>query len=104
MTEAIQERLFDLTRTDELFALSIQNTLALVLIPVPLRVFGAFLLARLLQRGGRFLNWWRSIIYLPTAIPGVAFAFAWLWILNPLYGPLNLLLQAIGLSPPVLTE
>ena len=37
--------------TDELFLLSIQNSLALVILPVPLRVFGAFLLAVLLRRG-----------------------------------------------------
>ena len=30
--------------------------------------------------------------YLPTVIPDVSFALAWLWILNPLYGPLNLAL------------
>ena len=42
--------------TDELFLLSIQNSLALVILPVPLRVLGAFLLAILLRRNGRFLR------------------------------------------------
>lgn len=91
---------FRLVFTDELFQLSIQNMLALVLIPVPLRVFGAFFLARLLQRNGRFINWIRGAVYLPSVIPGAAYALAWLWILNPLYGPLNLFLQAIGLATP----
>lgn len=89
---------FQLVYTDELFLLSIQNTLAFVLLPVPLRVAGAFLLARLLLRGGRFLNAFRAAVYLPSVIPGAAFALGWLWILNPLFGPLNLLLQAIGLD------
>lgn len=91
---------FILAYTDELFNLSVQNSLALIILPVPMRVLGAFLLARLLQRGGRFLGWFRVSIYLPSVIPGAAFALGWLWILNPLFGPLNLLLQAIGLTPP----
>ncbi len=91
---------FILASTDELFALSIQNAVALVLLPVPLRVFGAFLLARLLQRNGRFLNWFRAAVYLPSIIPSAAYALAWLWILNPLFGPVNLLLRALNLNPP----
>jgi multiple sugar transport system permease protein len=91
---------FTLAYTDALFALSVRNSLALILIPVPLRVFGAFFAARLLQRNGRFISWFRSAVYLPTIIPGAAFALAWLWLLNPLYGPVNLLLQAIGLPTP----
>ncbi|MDT8305468.1 MAG: sugar ABC transporter permease [Anaerolineae bacterium] len=91
---------FALAVTDELFALSIQNTLALIILPVPLRVAGAFLLARLMLRGGRFLRWSRVAIYLPTATPVVAYAVAWLWILNPLYGPVNWLLRVVGLAAP----
>ena len=91
---------FVLAYTDDLFALSIQNSLALVILPVPLRVFGALLLARLLQRGGRLLPWFRAAVFLPSVIPGAAYALAWLWIFNPLHGPLNLLSHAIGLNPP----
>ncbi|MGH2629268.1 MAG: carbohydrate ABC transporter permease, partial [Actinomycetota bacterium] len=32
--------------------------------------------------------------------PDVAYALLWLWILNPLYGPLNLMLGALGLPTP----
>jgi multiple sugar transport system permease protein len=91
---------FILAYTDELFSLSVQNSLALIIIPVPLRVFGAFFAARLLQHDGRFISAFRAAVYMPSIIPSAAFALAWLWILNPLYGPLNLLLQAIGISPP----
>lgn len=86
--------------TDELFKLSIQNSLALIILPVPFRVLGALLLAMLLRRNGRFLGWFRAISFLPSIIPSAAFALAWLWILNPLFGPLNLILQAVGLQPP----
>ncbi|MFW6096705.1 MAG: carbohydrate ABC transporter permease, partial [Chloroflexota bacterium] len=76
------------------------NSLALVILPVPLRVLGAFLLARLMQRGGRWLPWFRAAVYLPSVIPTAAYALAWLWILNPLYGPLNMLLRAAGVAGP----
>jgi multiple sugar transport system permease protein len=91
---------FILVYTDSLFNLSVQNSLALIILPVPMRVFGAFLLARLLQRHGRFLAWFRAAVYLPSVIPGAAYALAWLWIFNPLYGPLNVLLRSLGFDPP----
>jgi multiple sugar transport system permease protein len=91
---------FVLVYTDSLFNLSVQNSLALIILPVPMRVFGAFVLARLLQRHGRFLGWFRASVYLPSVIPGAAYALAWLWIFNPLYGPLNVLLRTAGFDPP----
>ena len=91
---------FILTYTDELFNLSVQNSLSFVILPVPLRVAGAFLLARLMERDGRLISWFRASIYIPSIIPTVAYALAWLWILNPQFGPLNLLLRALGLVAP----
>jgi multiple sugar transport system permease protein len=91
---------FILAYTDELFQLSIQNSLALIILPVPFRIAGALIVARLLTRPGRFLTWFRAAAFLPSIIPSTAYALAWLWILNPLFGPLNLLLQAVGLHPP----
>ena len=91
---------FLLASTDELFSLSVQNSLALIILPVPLRVAGAFLVARLMQTNTRLTSWLRPLIYLPSVIPGAAYALAWLWIFNPLFGPLNLLLRALGLFPP----
>lgn len=92
---------FVLTYTDELFTLSIQNSLALVIVPVPFRVLGAFVLARLMQRRGRFLAWFRAAVFLPSVVPVAALGLAWLWIFNPLYGPLNHFLQSVGVGAPV---
>jgi multiple sugar transport system permease protein len=91
---------FRLVYYDELFLLSITNSLALVLLPAPLRIVGAFLLALLLWRGGRGLGWFRGAVFMPTVMPNAAYVLAWLWILNPLFGPLNLTLRAIGLDAP----
>lgn len=91
---------FVLAYTDSLFLLSVQNSLALIIVPTFLRVLGAFFVARLMQRHGRFLAGFRAAVYLPSVIPSAAFALAWLWIFNPLYGPVNLLLAELGVAPP----
>ncbi|MGB3716667.1 MAG: hypothetical protein WA996_19785, partial [Candidatus Promineifilaceae bacterium] len=45
-------------------------------------------------------GWFRATIFLPAIIPAAVFALAWLWILNPVYGPMNLVLSAVGLGAP----
>ncbi|HRO25059.1 MAG TPA: sugar ABC transporter permease, partial [Promineifilum sp.] len=54
---------FTLVGTDSLFSLSVANSLALVVLPAPLRVFGAFLAARL-ARGGRLRHLLRAAVFL----------------------------------------
>jgi multiple sugar transport system permease protein len=43
---------------------------------------------------------YRAAAYLPTIIPEAAYAMLWLWILNPVYGPLNMILAGLGLPAP----
>ncbi len=76
------------------------NTLVYVAIAVPLRVVGAVGLALLLYRRSRGIGAARAAVYLPTVIPDVAFALLWLWLLNPLYGPIPGALEALGLPAP----
>jgi multiple sugar transport system permease protein len=38
----------------------------------------------------------RSAVVLPTIVPELAYGFLWLWLLNPLYGPINGLLTLGG--------
>lgn len=76
------------------------NSLFFVALAVPLRILSAFFFALLLQRQGALSGFYRTAVYLPTIIPEAAYALIWLWIFNPLYGPLNLLLGAIGLPTP----
>jgi len=80
--------------------ISMVNTAIFVGLAVPLRLIGALGLAMLLQQKGRLFGWYRAAVYLPTVIPEVAYALIWLWIFNPLYGPLNLALGWLGLDPP----
>ncbi|MFZ2487992.1 MAG: sugar ABC transporter permease [Anaerolineae bacterium] len=80
--------------------LSLRISLQFIFMAVPLRLLGALLLALLLQARGRAFGGLRAAVYLPTIIPEGAFALIWLWILNPLYGPLNAVLGAVGLPTP----
>jgi multiple sugar transport system permease protein len=85
---------------DDIFRRSLRNSLMFIAAAVPLRLLGALLLALLLHWQFRGVSAYRTAAYLPTVVPDVAYALLWLWIVNPLYGPLNLLLGAIGGPTP----
>ena len=82
-----------------LVRLGLYNTLIFAGLAIPLRLLGALGLGLLLGRrrdGGPY----RAAVYLPTIMPEAAYALVWLWILNPVYGPLNFVLGALGLPQP----
>jgi multiple sugar transport system permease protein len=86
--------------TDPFFYASLRASLIHVAIAVPLRLLAATGLGLLLsapRRGGR---WYRAAVYLPTVIPDIALALLFVWVLNPIYGPLNQLLALFGLPEP----
>jgi multiple sugar transport system permease protein len=80
-------------------AVGISALVAAVVVPLRLllAVGAALLLAR--RRGARAAVG-RAATYLPSAIPDAAWALLWLWILNPLYGPLPALLGVFGVQDP----
>lgn len=84
----------------EVFWIAVRNSLLFAAIAAPLQVTGALLLALLLHPARRGVHIYRSSIYLTTVIPDVAFALIWLWLLNPLYGPINALLGWFGAPQP----
>jgi multiple sugar transport system permease protein len=85
---------------DEIFWTALRNSLMFILFAVPLRLVGALVLSLLLWKRFRGAAAYRTSGYLPTVVPDVAYALLWLWIFNPLYGPLNLALDAIGGPTP----
>jgi multiple sugar transport system permease protein len=85
---------------DEIFRIAVANSLFYIGLAVPLRLAGALLTARLLLRPKRGVHVYRAIVYLPTVIPDMAWALIWLWILNPIYGPLNQSLALLGIDGP----
>jgi len=93
-------RNFSMFYIDPLERIAIANSLTFTALAVPLRLLAALGLALLLRRPRRGLGFYRAAVFLPTVIPDVAYALLWLWIFNPLYGPVNLLLRAAGLPAP----
>lgn len=91
---------FRLLAADPVVGTAISNSLVFILLAVPLRILGALGLAMLLSRPRRGAGGYRAAVYVPTIIPDVAFALIWLWILNPVFGPVNVALEALGLPTP----
>jgi multiple sugar transport system permease protein len=85
---------------DEVFRIALGNSLLYIALAVPIRLVGALATARLLLRPGRGARPFRAAVYLPTVIPDMAWALVWLWILNPIHGPLNQLLGIVGVTGP----
>ncbi|MBT9147473.1 MAG: Lactose transport system permease protein LacF [Syntrophomonadaceae bacterium] len=85
---------------DPLFWKSLENTLFMVLFGLPLMIIGSLGIALLLNAKVKAMSIHRTIFYLPSVIPDVAGAILWLWILNPMYGPITTMLQTLGISSP----
>lgn len=84
-------------------AVGVSALVAAVVVPLRLllAVGAALLLAERRQARGRSTTAvGRACAYLPSVIPDAAWALLWLWILNPLYGPLPALLGALGIPDP----
>jgi multiple sugar transport system permease protein len=85
--------------TDPRFWTSLGNTVVVVAGAVSLEVVLGFGLALLLHRplpGGAFF---RVLFIVPMALTPIAVGYMWRMLFNETIGPLNALLQAIGLPP-----
>lgn len=85
---------------DEVFLKSIYNTLFLAVIGIPLTQFLSIISAVLLNINIRGQSIFRTLFFLPSIVPAVASALLWKWILNPEFGPVNLLLEKMGINGP----
>jgi multiple sugar transport system permease protein len=93
---------------DPAFRAALINSFIFAAIAVPARLLIALGLALLLHRTARAVGAARTSAVLPTAVPEIAYGLLWLWLLNPLYGPINQLLRlggqngltAFGRTPP----
>jgi multiple sugar transport system permease protein len=82
---------------DPLFWTSLFNSTLIAALGGPLRLALALALALLLAHERRGVRTARAVTYLPSVVPDVAYALLWLWILNPVFGPLGLALRGLGL-------
>jgi multiple sugar transport system permease protein len=89
----------DLFTNDPLFYKSLSNTFWMVIVKTPLVLFTAISLAMLLNSdipGGKFF---RTVIYLPNVLSGIAAIFLWQFILAP-NGLFNSALETFGIRGP----
>lgn len=84
---------------DELVPKSFWNTFVM-LIQVPLGIVVGMLLAVLLNLRLRGMAFFRTACYLPAILPAVATFMLWIWIFNPVAGPLNGVLALFGIKGP----
>jgi multiple sugar transport system permease protein len=85
---------------DRLFILAMRNTFAYAAMAVILGTVASVAIAVLLEQRLRGTALVRSLVFVPTLVPVVANCVVWLWLLNPEYGFVNRLFDAVGLSGP----
>lgn len=90
---------FNRVLADPLVSKSLVNTAYYTFFGVPLQLLVAFSLAVMLNQNVRGLGIYRTVYYLPSITPAVAFAVVWIQILNPEFGVLNTILSWVGLGP-----
>lgn len=99
---------FDVFRSlpgDPEFRASLAATGFFLLLAIPLRVGMGLLLALLVRGSGRLSRATRTAVYSPAVIPEPAIALVWLWIINPFYGPLAVVIRLAGGKPgPLLLD
>ena len=79
---------------------SIKVTLFYAALSVPLYLVLGLSLAILLNQRLRGMYMFRTILFLPTVLSGVAVAALWVSLLNPDLGVVNQVLRAIGIDDP----
>ncbi|HEY4553679.1 MAG TPA: sugar ABC transporter permease [Bacillaceae bacterium] len=86
--------------SDENFLNALFNTFKYTIVQVPIILFLGLLFAILISgaAGSRWVNFYRSSVFMPFVLPGVAIALLWTTIFNPINGLLNLGLKSAGLD------
>jgi len=83
--------------SDPLFWKAAANTLRYVLAGIPAQIALGLGIALLLRKITRFRGFFRALYFVPFVTPIVAAAWVWRWMYTPTFGPLNHLLDAVGL-------
>ncbi|MDR0909875.1 MAG: sugar ABC transporter permease [Spirochaetaceae bacterium] len=86
---------------DALFWRSLQNTLFMVAVGVPLTLITALVISLLLNsKQLRNFSFFRVAYFLPTLVPLIINCILWVWLLNYDNGMINALLRLIGIQGP----
>lgn len=83
---------------DRIFWLSFKKTLWFALLNVPIQSFLALLVAVLLNRKIKGLNFFRTLFIIPWICMPVAVGLTWTWLFNTQFGYINYALIKLGLD------
>lgn len=86
---------------DPFLGQAVRNTGWMLAIGVPLQLCVALGLSVLLIRRDRLTAVARTAVFLPSVLPPVAATLAFGWLLEPVHGPVNQLIGALGLPAPL---
>ena len=84
---------------DPFFYRSLYNTLWMVVVKLPITMVVSLLIALLLNVRLPGEKFFRTVIYLPNVLSGIAAIFLWQWILAP-QGLFNNFLNLLGINGP----
>lgn len=91
--------------SDAKFGQSLRNTALYTLIGVPMQIVLGLGIALLLSRITALRGLFRAIYFAPYVTPIVAAAWVWQWLFSPQFGPVNTILDLLGVPPqPFLTS
>jgi multiple sugar transport system permease protein len=82
---------------DPAFRSAVGHTLVYTVLFVPISVFGALGLAVALNRKIRGIRLYRLAVFVPLVTSTVATGIVFLWLLDPTFGLINYILNALGL-------
>lgn len=85
---------------DPSFYKALEVTLTWIVIAVPLYLISGLLVALLLNQKLPGMSFFRTILYVPAVLSGVAIAVLWFTLLNSDLGAVNQLLRSIGIEDP----
>ncbi len=86
---------------DPNFWKSVWNTLYIIVLGVPLRIFFAIITAMLLTRPKRGVGVYRTLFFMPSMAPTVGAALVFVYLFNPVTGPINQFLGHLNLGQPL---
>lgn len=86
---------------DRQIGVALVNTLGFCLVAVPIQLLFALGVSTVLARIRSGAGVYRTLFYLPTLLPPVAATLAFTFVLNPGTGPVNAILNTLGLPEPL---
>ena len=85
---------------DSYFLVSLKNNFLYTLVTVPATIVLAILLAVALNTGIKGMSAFKAFYYFPSISSMVAVGIVWSVLFNPMNGPINSLLQGLGMEDP----